>query len=1376
MNSHVSAKEVRLLRGSGVASLLLVILISQLFTTPVLCQPDLKVSDELRTYREMRKYDSVIASRVPILHLPAEYYGKTLPVSVDNSKFKFFPGIYDQVGFFTCQQYSGVAYTYTYERNRLLDRDGTLPENRFPTHYTWTFMNNADKYTGVSFFYSFQVLKEQGHITADHPGQDTAQSVRNWVSGYEKYYEGMKNRIRAVYAIPTITAEGVLTLKHYLNDHLDGSSSGGVACFSASSNFQNTNVKKLPDGTPEAGKDVIIAFYPIATHGMTIIGYNDSIRFDVNGDGKFTNDIDITGDGVIDVRDWEMGAYRMANSYGTSWHDKGFSYILYRAMALDYDYPGGGWISDRGIWNHCVYVVEPDSSYEPLLTMKVSLTYNSRNRLKIMAGVASDTLAQYPEHTINFPIFSFQGGDHYMLGNDDSEESKTLEAGFDITPLLSYVTPGRAARFFLVVDERDSMHTGEGEITHCSFLNYAEGGVEISTDSENVAVNDNSQTYIRATATVTFGKPAITTEKLPVFQPSQPYHVNLEASGGEAPLHWSILKAYNEKETDSVFPGKGQQKISQEATYIPYKKFPLPFSFPFYGEKYDTVFINFYGFISFDREQLPYPYITDEESMMRRKKIISPAFSMKEYYSNESYGIWIESLPDKVTIHWETGDAENPSLRIQFALRLYPSGAFEFLYGDFQDVPQGYRVFTGYSAGDELNYNVRSEWDAAFLKGRSFHYNIIPLPDQTSITEEGELTIPGVEGQTIYEIPVRVTDANGLFSEKTFELSDGLAFSQELVCGENSLLKMGVPAYLKLSLWNLGSTSLTNLMLKLASGDTSVTVTDSIVLVNSLAPDGSFDIEKAFGFQLTSPRKDHCPVDLAIIATSGDHTWKKSFIIRVSAPEITIPSIKLYDGCDGLLDPGEVAALVPAIKNSGSLYAENVEIAVISGDSLVSVRTLPQTIGRINSLEEIGGFFEVSASRSAPVGYTASMSLTLTDHQSVNLEIPFTLSLGKVPVAVVGLSADTVSYSAMKSALDSLSVPYSSFTSLPSHPELYSGIFVASGTGTACHMVTEDESVKLVDFLNDGGNLYLEVSPAWYYYYQAKTDLNPMLKYSSKKIPICFYNSVEGVPESLTDGIYFDYTNPNNHSIYDFQPVSPAAVIFQNSDSLAMKFQITYKGPVYKTISSLIEFGYLADGVQPSDKVTLMRRYLDFFNIETAGPRVFFHGDRTMVCRWDTVHFIDDSYDNISSWSWEFPGGTPTSSDIKDPVVTYVDQGRYDVSLTVSDGANSRTMIKKEFIEVQVCAGTHEPACIPGISVYPNPASGDLHIIVPGWKSENTILMLYDLMGRIVLTRNFGKGTSEKDIVVDISSLNSGLYILKVIAAGNQANSKVVIQ
>jgi len=57
------------------------------------------------------------------------------------------------------------------------------------------------------------------------------------------------------------------------------------------------------------------------------------------------------------------------------------------------------------------------------------------------------------------------------------------------------------------------------------------------------------------------------------------------------------------------------------------------------------------------------------------------------------------------------------------------------------------------------------------------------------------------------------------------------------------------------------------------------------------------------------------------------------------------------------------------------------------------------------------------------------------------------------------------------------------------------------------------------------------------------------------------------------------------------------------------------------------------------------------------------------------VNFTDQSSGNPSSWSWDFPGGTPATSTLQNPVVTYTALGAYDVTLTVSNafGSNSST-------------------------------------------------------------------------------------------------------
>ncbi len=75
-------------------------------------------------------------------------------------------------------------------------------------------------------------------------------------------------------------------------------------------------------------------------------------------------------------------------------------------------------------------------------------------------------------------------------------------------------------------------------------------------------------------------------------------------------------------------------------------------------------------------------------------------------------------------------------------------------------------------------------------------------------------------------------------------------------------------------------------------------------------------------------------------------------------------------------------------------------------------------------------------------------------------------------------------------------------------------------------------------------------------------------------------------------------------------------------------------------------------------------------------PTPNFEASQTNFCPGGVVNFADNSTPAASSWSWSFPGGTPSSSTAQNPTVTYSTAGVYDVSLTVTNqfGSNSITI------------------------------------------------------------------------------------------------------
>lgn len=95
-----------------------------------------------------------------------------------------------------------------------------------------------------------------------------------------------------------------------------------------------------------------------------------------------------------------------------------------------------------------------------------------------------------------------------------------------------------------------------------------------------------------------------------------------------------------------------------------------------------------------------------------------------------------------------------------------------------------------------------------------------------------------------------------------------------------------------------------------------------------------------------------------------------------------------------------------------------------------------------------------------------------------------------------------------------------------------------------------------------------------------------------------------------------------------------------------------------------------------------------------------------IICAGDNITFTDNSWNgDPTSWSWSFPGGTPSTSADSNPTITYNTPGVYDVSLTVSNGSGSVSTTKTSYIivnhstaqySVPVYSEGFETATVPG--------------------------------------------------------------------------------
>ena len=109
-----------------------------------------------------------------------------------------------------------------------------------------------------------------------------------------------------------------------------------------------------------------------------------------------------------------------------------------------------------------------------------------------------------------------------------------------------------------------------------------------------------------------------------------------------------------------------------------------------------------------------------------------------------------------------------------------------------------------------------------------------------------------------------------------------------------------------------------------------------------------------------------------------------------------------------------------------------------------------------------------------------------------------------------------------------------------------------------------------------------------------------------------------------------------------------------------------------------------------------------------------FYVNRQVLCAGDSLQFTDNSYNNITGWSWTFQGGNPSVSTNQNPAVYYSQSGTYDITLQVTDQyGNTVSETFTDYINVIGVPGTSVPYTedFENISSLPN---ADWHIDNPG--------------------------------------------------------------
>ncbi|MCD4790928.1 MAG: PKD domain-containing protein, partial [Bacteroidales bacterium] len=498
----------------------------------------------------------------------------------------------------------------------------------------------------------------------------------------------------------------------------------------------------------------------------------------------------------------------------------------------------------------------------------------------------------------------------------------------------------------------------------------------------------------------------------------------------------------------------------------------------------------------------------------------------------------------------------------------------------------------------------------------------------------------------------------------------------------NGLMDYGETNLLSLTVENVGVQQADDITVVLNTTDQYITITDNTEFYGNIAAGATAVVADGFEYEVANDVPDGHNVSFEVLATDiNDSTWVSYFSVPAHAPVLEfVDDITISDPTgnnNGKLDPGETADINIDIENTGSSEAYNIIGELIAGDPFLTINTSQFTYGDLTAGGTATGSYSVTAAGNTPAGHIVDFTFDITADLGITGSGAFNIVVGQIPVLILDLDGNGNSSPAMETAMNTLDIAYEKLTSFPPDLNLYSTIFTCLGIFSSNHELSSSEGQLLADYLNNGGNLYMEGGDTWAY--DNQTAVHSMFNLNGVLDGTGDMGTVLGQSGTFTEGMSFNYSGENNYMDH-LEPISTAFMILENQ-SPNYGTGVAYDEGSYRTIGTSHEFGGLDDGVSPSTKEELMTEYLDFLGITTT-LQAGFGSNTTATCEGETVDFYDQSSGDVISWEWIFEGGSPGTSTFQNPTVMYFNEGTYDVTLTVSDGVENNTLLIEDYITV----------------------------------------------------------------------------------------------
>ena len=224
----------------------------------------------------------------------------------------------------SCTSWAHVYYSFTYAINKSRGVK-TTPENTYSPQWSYNLTSNGESEGSTAADIEWFLEKQGGAPLSMVPYKEDPVT---WCSDMNVWRESINNRLTDTIkynSFGTRTTQITSPSDPKLTEVKTALAKGEILTFSTE--IYSWVTTKLKSHKDAPGNDAYVGEEAVkyldgaeGSHAMTIVGYNDNIWVDVNDNGK--------------VDSGEMGAFKIANSWGKGYHNDGFIWFAYDAVNL----------------------------------------------------------------------------------------------------------------------------------------------------------------------------------------------------------------------------------------------------------------------------------------------------------------------------------------------------------------------------------------------------------------------------------------------------------------------------------------------------------------------------------------------------------------------------------------------------------------------------------------------------------------------------------------------------------------------------------------------------------------------------------------------------------------------------------------------------------------------------------------------------------------------------------------------------------------------------------------------------------------------------------------------------------------------------------